>query len=242
MPSRAPDLEQEIVSIDRVEITVEPWSWEFASTRRAEIDRYFADLQRERPAIWNGRVMLMNRLAVSDGDLRGTCFEADYASFVAWRAWNFPDPDIYNIFAATALCSADGAYLVGEMAPSTANGGLLYFPCGTPEPADVDSNGALDITGNLHRELLEETGIDVGELDAEPGWRLIRDRGYIGLLKKLVSRQSANELHARVRRFIANERQPEFIDARIVRGPADLSARMPRFVVAFLEHEWARGR
>ena len=34
---------------------------------RAEIDAYFETLQREKPAIWNGRVLLLHAHAVADG-------------------------------------------------------------------------------------------------------------------------------------------------------------------------------
>jgi 8-oxo-dGTP pyrophosphatase MutT (NUDIX family) len=135
--------------------------------------------------------------------------------------------------------SADGAYLVGEMAADTAAAGKLYFPCGTPEPADLDANGRLDLEGNLRRELREETGLDADELAAEPGWSLVRDGGYIALLKTLKARQSARELHDRVMRYIGREHRPELVGIRMLRSPADFDSRMPRFVTAFLTHCWS---
>ncbi|MGO9700506.1 MAG: hypothetical protein ACLPX7_14740, partial [Xanthobacteraceae bacterium] len=116
----------EIIELDRVEIAVEPWSWEFASTRRAAIDRHFASRQRERPALWNGRVLLVHRYEIDHGVLRGACFETDYASFLAWRDWGLPDPGVFKVFAAAALRAADGAYLLGEMASSTAAAAALF--------------------------------------------------------------------------------------------------------------------
>jgi hypothetical protein len=234
-----PRPDPEIVALDGVEIAVEPWSWPFAIARRDEIDRHFALLESERSEVWNGRVLLLNRYAVRDGVLRGGCFETDYASLCAWRDWDFPDRGVYNFFAAAALRAADGAYLVGEMAPYTAGAGLLYFPCGTPEPNDVRA-GVLDLRGNLRRELFEETGIAIEELDAEPGWSAVRDRGFLGIIKRLSAREGAAELRSRIMRHIAGEARPELVDIRIVRGPADLDPRMPPFVVTFLEREWRR--
>jgi len=228
----------EICDIDRVEVAIEPWSWEFAMTRRAEIGRHFARRQRERPGIWNGPMLLLNRYAIDDGVLRGTCFETDYASFLAWREWQSLDAGVLNLFAAAALRSADGAFLVGEMAAHTATAGLLYFPCGTPERDDIDAGCTLDLTHNLERELKEETGLEVGELQAEPGWSAVIDRRYIALTKRLRARQSADELRSRIMGHLAHEAQPEFADVRIVRGPQHLDPRMPNFVVAFLEHVW----
>jgi 8-oxo-dGTP pyrophosphatase MutT (NUDIX family) len=234
--SGVPDIE--IDTLDRADIVLEPWSWPFAAERRDQIDYHFAGLQRRRLGVWNGRILLLNRYAIETGVLRGACFEADYASLCAWRDWTFPDASVFNFFAAAALQSADGAWLVGEMAPDTAGAGLLYFPCGTPEPDDVDENGAFDLAGNLRRELLEETGIDPAELAAAPGWSFLRDRGYIAFMKRLTARQGAEELRARIMRHIASQTRPELVDIRILRGPADLDPRLPPFMVAFLEHAW----
>ena len=106
---RAPDIE--IVELDHVEIAVAPWRWQFAQERREDIDRHFAARQRKQPALWNGRVLLLNRYAIDERMLRGASFETDYASFLAWRDWDLPDAGVANVFAAAALRSADGAFL-----------------------------------------------------------------------------------------------------------------------------------
>jgi hypothetical protein len=228
----------QIIELDRVEITVERWQWEFAIRQRMKIDQHFARRQRERPTIWNGRVFLLNRYEISAGVLQGSSFETDYASFLAWYDWGFPDAGVFNVFAAAALRAADGAYLVGEMAQSTAAAGQIYFPSGTPDREDVGAEGALDLAGSVGRELLEETGLDIGALAAEPGWTLVRDSGFVALMKRLTACQNAAELRSRIMHHLANEAQPEFSDIRIVRGRADLDARMPRFVIAYLEAMW----
>jgi hypothetical protein len=230
----------EIFELDRADIAVEPFSWRYAVDRRDDIGRYFAELQRLRPGVWNGRVLLVNRYAIADRVLRGGCFETDYASFITWRDKEFPDPSVFNFFAAAALRSADGAYLLGEMASYTAGAGRTYFCCGTPEPADIGADGTIDLHDNLSRELLEETGIAVAELDAEPGWTMVRDRCFLGFMKRLTARDDADTLRERIRRHIASEQHPELADIRIVRGPADIDARMPPSVAAFLEQQWRR--
>ncbi len=226
----------EIIALERVEIAVEPWSWPFATARREDIDRHFVGRRRRQPALWNGRVLLLSRYVIGGRVLRGACFETDYASFIAWRDWDFADRGVANIFAAAALRSADGAYLLGEMASHTAASGQIYFPCGTPDPDDIGTDGALDLAGSLSRELLEETGLDIGTLDAAPGWCLIRDRGFLALLKPLSAPQSAEALRSQILRHLAREKRPEFSDIHIVRGRGDLQIRMPRFIVAFLEN------
>lgn len=230
----------EIIEIDRFEIAVEPWSWEFARAERAAIDRNFARRQSEASAIWNGRVLLLHRYAVRDGVLRGACFETDYASFLAWRDWGFPDPSVFNVFSSAALQAADGAFLLGEMGPSTASAGSVYFPCGTPDLDDIGADGSLDLAGSVSRELLEETGLEIAALDAQPRWTMVHDRGFVGLMKRVASPQNAEEFRAQIMRNLASQKRPEFCDIHIVRGRADLDRRMPGFVVAYLERAWRR--
>jgi len=228
----------EIVEIDRTAIAIEPWRWHFAVERRDDIDRHFAALRQRRTGVWNGRVLLMQHYTIRDRVLQGACFETDYASMCAWRDWNFPDAAVSNVFAGAAIRTADGAWLLGEMAANTAAAGLVYFPCGTPEPADIDADGRLDLTDNLKRELKEETGLAFDELDAAPGWSVVIDRCYIALVKRFTTRQSADELQSRIARYLADERHPEFSRIRFVRAPGELTASMPNFVIAFLEREW----
>jgi 8-oxo-dGTP pyrophosphatase MutT (NUDIX family) len=227
----------EIVPVERVEIAVAPWQWEFALKRRAEIDAHFAARKERQPALWNGRVLLLKDYRIENGSLSGSSFETDFASFVAWRDWNFPDPDVFNVFAMAAVCSADGGYLLGEMGDHTASAGLLYFPCGTPDPKDV-AGGMLDLGGSAAREFFEETGINIAALSARPGWSLVREGNFIALIKSFASAENAQDLRARVMRYLASGAHPELSDIRVVRDRGDLTAQIPAFVVAFLESVW----
>ena len=242
--SSVPDIE--IGTLDRAEIRFEPWLWPFATRRRVEIDSYFNELKRARAGVWNGRVLLLNSCTIETRVLRGTCFETDYASFCAWRAFardqdSVVEEGIVNVFADAAILTADGAYLAGEMAPDTAAAGKIYFPSGTPEPDDLDASGLLDLEGNVRRELLEETGVDAGELTAEPGFSFVRDRGSLALVKTMRAQQSAQQLRDRIMRHIESEERPELIDIRILRSAADFEPAMPRYITAFLTHRWSRG-
>jgi hypothetical protein len=229
----------EIAVLDAVEIVVEPFIWSFAQARRAEIERHFAIQQRQRPTLWNGRVLLLHRYTQENRVLRGASFETDYASFLAWRDWGFPAPGVFNVFAAAALQTADGAFLLGQMAPFTSAAVQWVFPCGTPEPDDVNSAGMLDLLGNLGRELFEETGVNIADCQVEPGWTLVRDRGFIALIKQVIANESAERLRANVMDHLASEAQPEFSSVRIVRRPADLDPATLRFYVEYLMAEWS---
>ena len=226
-----------LVHVDRLDLTFAPKSWAFAQERRPEIDAYFAALQREKPAIWNGRVLLLYHQVLADGVFRGAYLETDFASFAAWRHWGMPAAG-YDCFGAAVIATVDGAFLLGHMGAHTASAGYIYFPCGTPEPGDI-VDGKVDLDFSVRRELKEETGFDVAEFTAEPGWTTVVDGGLIAQLKVLRSNESAEALRARMLEHLAREKQPELSDIRIVRGPADLDPAMPRFVTAFLAQRFA---
>src|SRR3981189_2060879 len=140
--------------VTALDLPVETWSWPFAEARRAEISAHFAEKQRDKPEMWNGLV-LMGRNPVFAGErLSASYFETDFASFLAWRDWGFPDKDVFNGFGMGALRCADGAFVLGEMAQHTSNAGRIYFPSGTPDLDDI-SGATVDIAGSVAREVEE---------------------------------------------------------------------------------------
>jgi hypothetical protein len=224
-----------IVAIERLDFAFEPKPWAFAVQRRAEIDAYFTKLQSAKPALWNGRVLLMHRYEIAGGILRGAFLETDYASFAAWQDCGRPDVGIYDCFGAAAIKSADGAYLVGVMGAHTYNAGDIYFPCGTPDPKDVVGD-KVDFDFSLRRELNEETGLNAGDFDPEPGWIVVMDNELIAAITVLRSPLAGETLRASILDHIAQEKKPELADVQIVRSAADFHPNMRRFVRAFLAH------
>lgn len=228
-----------VVHVDRLALHVVPERWAFADENRAVIDAYFAALRRATPALWNGRVLMMVRHALAGAVFRGWYVETDYASFTAWRHWGHVGHE-RDCFGAAAVISSDGAVLLGLMSERTLNAGRLYFFCGTPDPSDV-VEGRVDLDFSVSRELKEESGLDIAELAAEPGWTTVIEAARIAHIKVLRSRQNADTLRARMLAHLAGEAHPELCDIRIVRGVGDIDRRMPRFVTAFLQRHFKGG-
>ena len=227
-----------VVPLDRLDVAFEPWSWPFAEARREEIDAHFARRIALSPQIWNGRVLLARDYHISGATLTGNCFETDFASFLAWRDWDFPDRRVVNCFAMGALRSVDGAFLLGVMGAHTANAGRIYFPAGTPDPNDI-VDGRLDFAGSIAREVAEETGLTAADYAAAPTWHAVPAGVRLALVRVLAVPMPALELQRKVRAHLADEDIPELADLRVVRGPADFDPMMPAFVTAYLSH-WFR--
>jgi 8-oxo-dGTP pyrophosphatase MutT (NUDIX family) len=224
--------------VSTLDLVVEAWTWPFAEARRAEIAAHFADKQREKPATWNGRVLLGRNLAFAGDRHSASYFETDFASFLAWRDWGFPDSTVFNGFGMGALRCADGAFVLGEMGQHTSNAGRIYFPSGTPDPDDI-RGGTVDISGSVMRELEEETGLSSGDCATEPDWHCVYTGHALAMIRLLRIDLPGETVRERIERNLAEQDQPELSAIHLVRGTRDLTPAMPRFVTAFLEAQFA---
>ena len=184
-------------------------------------------------------MLLLSEHAIAGRGLTGMYFETDFASFLAWRDWGFPDSSVRNVFPQAALLSVDGAFLLGKMAAHTANPGHVYFPSGTPDLNDVDGD-RVDVGAGLLRELEEETGITAADVAVEPGWTAVFDGPRIALIRIVRSAEPAIALRERILGNLAASADPELADVLVVRSPADHDPHMTAYVTAYLDHFWRR--
>ncbi len=227
-----------IEKISTIEIHARPRLWDFATEHAAEIEAYWQKRLQANPHLYNGNVLLAADVTRDTGPvgahLQGTCFVGEYKTFLAWHAFGRPG-NARNLFDLAALRSADGAYLLGEMAAWTSNAGQIYSPGGTPDLNDIIS-GALDLEGSALRELAEDTGFSRQDVSPTPGWTIVDCGALICCMKELHSPLAAAELVARAANFFALEKKPELTRLVPVFGPADINARMPDFMQHYLRH------
>ena len=226
--------------VTALDLKVQPWSWPFADARREEIAAHFAVKQREKPQIWNGRVLLGREPVFNRSGFSASYFETDFASFLAWRDWGFPDRDVFNGFGMGALRSNDGAFVLGEMGRHTANGGRIYFPSGTPDLDDI-AGDTVDISGSVVREVAEETGLAAADYRADPNWDCVVSGAAIAMIRLLHVDASGEALRARIEANLALQSEPELSAIHLVRAASDLTSAMPRFVTAFIERQFLQG-
>jgi 8-oxo-dGTP pyrophosphatase MutT (NUDIX family) len=220
--------------VTTVDLSFQPRPWPFAEQKRADIDAHFEVKRAEKPKIWNGRILLARNPVFTGDRFSAGYFEADFASFLAWRDWGFPDREVFNGFGMGALRCSDGAFLLGEMGHHTSNAGRIYFPSGTPDLDDI-RGGAVDISGSVAREVEEETGLSTADYRAGAHWDCVVSGAAIAMIKVLNVDLTGEELRARVEANLAQQHQPELAALHLVRGTRDLTAAMPRFVTAFVE-------
>lgn len=226
--------------VSRLDLPCGGDGWPFAAARKAEIDAHFASARAAKPQLWNGRVLLGRDPRFADGTFAAEYFETDFASFMSWRDWGFPDASVFNGFGMGVLRANDGALVLAEMGAHTANAGKVYFPGGTPDPNDV-RNGRLDIEASIIRETEEETGLTPSDYRAADHFHCVVTGRLIAVLRVLEVDMSGDGLRQRIEANLAQQATPELAGIRLVRSRADYTATMPRFVTAYIDHLLGQG-
>lgn len=228
----------ELLDVAELDFDLAPEPWPFAEDPC--VAEEWARAKAENAALYDGRVLLLARRRLErrpDGQLwlSGSFVETGFSALLAWKRLGAPAQGIENAFAMAALRSADGALLMGEMAPHTSNAGQIYFPAGTPDPSDV-FDGRVDFEASARRELAEETGVDPSRIEVAPGWTIVLDPPRIACMKRMTLAETAETARARIEAFLASDPLPEFSRIHVVRAKDDIDRRRtPAFVAAYAE-------
>lgn len=226
-----------IVRLSRVDARIEAYDWAFAHENAEKITAHWAGISAGKPSMFNGRVMLQHRAAIRDGVFEAGYFEVDYAAFLTWRDVGYPGPAIRNGFAMAALRANDGAFLCGKMGEHTANAGKVYFAAGTPDREDARPDGTLDLAGSVTRELGEETGLRVEELQVGEGWTALVEQGRIAFMREVRIDLPADEARALMLERMKDLEEEELSDIVVVRDLAETEKHdMPPFMRRYLAH------
>lgn len=197
--------------------------WPFEAERADDIAAHWRSAIADKPAMWDGRILMMQDWSMEEGVLTGAFADVAYSSFHAWKTWGFPDASIVNCFGSGVLRTADNALIYGVMGRTTSNAGRIYPVGGTLDHDDVREGGAIDMFGSIARELTEETGLTVAE--CRRGERLaVCDRQLMSVAEVLDFSEDAEPLAARIRATIAAQDDPELDDVMIVRRATDLDS------------------
>ena len=226
----------QIISLEDVDARYEPIGWDFAEQSRSEIDAHWQKLLIDKPAMFNGKVLMQHQFNIENGIYRAAYTPVDYASFTAWVRFGQPGAPRRNGFAMGALRSIDGAFLLGVMGAHTFNAGQIYFAAGMPDMSDVTEAGTVDLATSVTRELKEETGLRTDEFDVGDRWTVILAGYRCAFLKPVIVRYDAKTARQLILDRLASDTDQELSDIAIIRSISDINEeKMPLFLKAYLK-------
>lgn len=202
------------VSSFRLRVVQEPHAWVIENA--AAIERNWDREVAANPHLFNGEMVLQRALCFAGGHIEGKAHMVPFASFLHWRR-SGRGAGAHHLFAMPMIISADGAVMAIRMAATTANPGRVYSPAGSLDAQDVKA-GLCDLGDNMRRETREETGLDLGEMDADPVWRAVHMINSVAVFRVFRSALPAAELQARVAEHVAADAAPEISEMIAIRS------------------------
>jgi 8-oxo-dGTP pyrophosphatase MutT (NUDIX family) len=208
-----------ILPVDKIDVVLDPAPHPFERGRAEAIAENWRHEIAEKPALFDGTVVLLSEFGYDGGRLFGRCHAVRYSTFMYWRKDRIGTAA--HAFAHPMLVTKDNSLIAIRMAAHTVNAGRVYFAAGSFEPEDFPE-GVVDAHGNMVREVLEETGLDISNTRrGERHYALATTRGTV-IFRRYFLDADADEVASRIRDFVAGEAEPEIEEPVIIRSAHDL--------------------
>lgn len=218
------DLPRDVVlSLSDVKVELDPAPHPFALANEAAAAANWVRERALKPALYDGEIALLSALRLDADRLVGRCHIVQYSTFLYWRTLR--DAGAGHAYTHAMLVSSDNALIAAEMGAHTVNAGLVYFAAGSFEPVDF-VGGIADLAGNMRREVLEETGIDLADVAYEPTWQAVaKDSGTV-VFRRYFLDAPADEIAEGIRATIAAQDEPEIDGPVVIRSAGVRPARL----------------
>ncbi len=227
-----------LIPVDRVELVHTGRTHPFhAANRQASAENWLNET-RALPALFDGPVMLASSVAIEGGVLSAECHIVPYSTFLLWRR-SPPAKGALHIFAMALPVGSDGGVLAGRMAGHTANAGVVYCASGSFDRDDI-VDGRFDADRNMRREVAEETGLDLREAEAEPGYRILAMDRHVVIVRVHRFARTAAELVGRVERHIAAQAESELSEALAITAADEVTSQFGSHMRPVLEWQFSR--
>lgn len=221
-----------VLTADRCVLRIDDSPHPFEEANRAAIAENWEREISEKPALFDGMVVLLSEASHRHGSFDAVCHPVRFSTFLYWRRQR-PVPGAQHIYAHALLVTRDKALIAIRMGEHTANPGQIYFASGSFEPREFAA-GRADIDGNMAREVAEETGLDLKAAAAEPGYHVLARENGIVIARRYFLDEDAEAIAARVARHVSIDPDPEIDGPVVIRAderlPEDLAPQMPALV------------
>ena len=211
-----------VEKIDTCNLCTGQGVWTYARDHEAAIETHWHEAKAAAPYFFNGVIHLIDDMRVEAGVLHAQLLRTDFKSYLYWRDQGYPDAGVLDGFGSALLRSSDGAIMLGRQRPGNINGGLVYLPGGFIDQRDIAAGGSVDLAGSIAREVLEETGLALSDLNRRPGYYLTCSKAQVSIAAEFVSGLKATPLKDTIEQHIATDTHSELTEVFVIRSFADL--------------------
>jgi 8-oxo-dGTP pyrophosphatase MutT (NUDIX family) len=210
----------QILPVDVVDVRLDPKPHPFERDNGEAIAANWTVEKALRPAVFDGTVVLLSELAYAANRLTGRCHAIRFSTFMLWRKLKAVT-SAEHAFAHAMLISSDNALVAIRMGAHTANAGKVYFAAGSFEPEDF-RDGLVDLDYNMAREVREETGLELDQARREERCYALSVESGTVIVRCYRAAETADELAERIKRFVADDPDPEIEGPVIIHDMHDL--------------------
>jgi 8-oxo-dGTP pyrophosphatase MutT (NUDIX family) len=227
--------ERTVFPVERIELRVlegdHPYHLQNAAAARESWEKEIA----ANPAFYDGRMLFEHKLSVGRDAIVGDSYVSPFSTFMFWRR-QANRTGGFHVFAFGMIVSSDGALIAIRMGQHTANAGQVYCAAGSMDENDI-VDGRCDVDGNMRREVLEETGLDLRDAVADPGYFATHSNRSITILKVFRFPWTAEEMLSRIQAHMLVDEEKEIAGAVAIRSADptahNYSAAMPAILAWF---------
>jgi 8-oxo-dGTP pyrophosphatase MutT (NUDIX family) len=185
------------------------------------------------PNLFDGRMVFQHELGFSDGHIEGRSHIVPYSAFLHWRAVGRNDGG-HHLFGMPMIFSSDGALILIRMAETTANPGRVYAPAGSLDDHDI-ADGFCDLDGNMRREALEETGLDLAAMAPEAEHWAVHLLNSVAVFRIFHDSRNEARLLADIQAHIDADPEPEISAAIGIRNADPAAQNYSPFMLPILK-------
>ena len=224
--------ENEIFAVRTLDLKVSRDPHPFHLAEQAAAAENWAREIAANPALFDGKMVLQRRVDISDGVIAGRAHVVPFSTFLWWRKTRQAEAAVH-LFGLPVILSSDGAVIAIRMGRHTANPGRVYCAAGSLDPGDI-VDGRCDVDGNMRREVLEETGLDLDEAQAGAGFMALHSVSTVTLFRTYRFAETAEKMIARIAAHIATEAEPEIDEALAITSADPVLHDYPPFMPIIL--------
>ena len=150
---------------------------ELPKVLRKKIDENFEDIKKSGANVWNGEVLCVAKIDVTDKLVEIICKKSDYAHYLYGERIGLPEEYCCRNLSAGALVeTTDNYYVVGELDKNTSYPTVLQVTGGNIDKEDIENNN-INIVQTIKREAIEELNINLDNTGNEIAYMYVTKKG-----------------------------------------------------------------